>query len=232
MNKKIDSISKIAGRFLSFSSSRKFMVVLFATISSSIYSQQIIKGSVVSNSDGKPVSNATIKIANSNVLVESDADGNFEITASPDDVLVFTSSDFDSQEIKVGKKTLFNIKLRRNLNNIDEVVVIGYGKQKKSDITGAVSVVKMEDAKKTVTYDIAKQLQGQVAGVTMQSSGEPGGFVNMKIRGITSFMNNNPLFIVDGIMVNSPGDFAPGDVESIQVLKDASAAAIYGVRGA
>ncbi|MBP7499003.1 MAG: carboxypeptidase-like regulatory domain-containing protein, partial [Chryseobacterium sp.] len=101
MNKKIDSISKIAGRFLSFSSSRKFMVVLFATISSSIYSQQIIKGSVVSNSDGKPVSNATIKIANSNVLVESDADGNFEITASPDDVLVFTSSDFDSQEIKV-----------------------------------------------------------------------------------------------------------------------------------
>lgn len=232
MNKKIDSISKIAGRFLSFSSSRKFMVVLFATISSSIYSQQIIKGSVVSNSDGKPVSNATIKIANSNVLVESDADGNFEITASPDDVLVFTSSDFDSQEIKVGKKTLFNIKLRRNLNNIDEVVVIGYGKQKKSDITGAVSVVKMEDAKKTVTYDIAKQLQGQVAGVTMQSSGEPGGFVNMKIRGITSFTNNNPLFVVDGIMVNNPGDFAPGDVESIQVLKDASAAAIYGVRGA
>ncbi|TDX86866.1 SusC/RagA family TonB-linked outer membrane protein [Epilithonimonas xixisoli] len=232
MNKKIDSISKIAGRFLSFSSSRKFMVVLFATISSSIYSQQIIKGSVVSNSDGKPVSNATIKIANSKVLVESDADGNFEITASPDDVLVFTSSDFDSQEIKVGKKTLFNIKLRRNLNNIDEVVVIGYGKQKKSDITGAVSVVKMEDAKKTVTYDIAKQLQGQVAGVTMQSSGEPGGFVNMKIRGITSFTNNNPLFVVDGIMVNSPGDFAPGDVESIQVLKDASAAAIYGVRGA
>ena len=208
------------------------MVVLFATISSSIYSQQIIKGSVVSNSDGKPVSNATIKIANSNVLVESDADGNFEITASPDDVLVFTSSDFDSQEIKVGKKTLFNIKLRRNLNNIDEVVVIGYGKQKKSDITGAVSVVKMEDAKKTVTYDIAKQLQGQVAGVTMQSSGEPGGFVNMKIRGITSFTNNNPLFVVDGIMVNNPGDFAPGDVESIQVLKDASAAAIYGVRGA
>ena len=90
----------------------------------------------------------------------------------------------------------------------------------------------MEDAKKTVTYDIAKQLQGQVAGVTMQSSGEPGGFVNMKIRGITSFTNNNPLFVVDGIMVNNPGDFAPGDVESIQVLKDASAAAIYGVRGA
>lgn len=232
MNKKIDSISKIASRFLSFSCSRKFVVVLFATISSSIYSQQIIKGSVVSNSDGKPVSNATVKIANSNVLVESDADGNFEITAKPDDVLIFTSLDFDPQELKVGNKTLFNIKLRKNVNNIDEVVVIGYGKQKKSDITGAVSVVKMDDAKKTVTYDIAKQLQGQVAGVTMQSSGEPGGAVNIKIRGITSFTNNNPLFVVDGIMVNSPNDFAPGDVESIQVLKDASAAAIYGVRGA
>lgn len=232
MNKKIDSILKIAGRFLSFSSSRKFVVLLFATVSTSLYSQQIIKGSVVSNSDGKPVSNTTVKIANSDVSVVSDADGNFEINAKPEDVLIFTSLDYDPQELKVGNKTLFNIKLRKNVNNIDEVVVIGYGKQKKSDITGAVSVVKMDDAKKTVTYDIAKQLQGQVAGVTMQSSGEPGGFVNMKIRGITSFTNNNPLFVVDGVMVNSPNDFAPGDVESIQVLKDASAAAIYGVRGA
>ncbi|MHC0443706.1 TonB-dependent receptor plug domain-containing protein, partial [Flavobacterium sp. 3-210] len=75
-------------------------------------------------------------------------------------------------------------------------------------------------------------LQGQVPGVTVQSSGEPGGFVNVKIRGITSFSNNNPLFVIDGIMVDSPYDFAPGEIESMQVLKDASSAAIYGVRGA
>ena len=132
----------------------------------------------------------------------------------------------------MGNKSQVNITLNEDFNTLDEVVVIGYGTQKKSDLTGSISVVNMDNAKKTITYDVAKMLQGQVSGVTVQSSGEPGGFVNIKIRGISSLTNNNPLLVVDGMIVDSPYDFATGEIESMQVLKDASSAAIYGVRGA
>jgi TonB-dependent SusC/RagA subfamily outer membrane receptor len=103
---------------------------------------------------------------------------------------------------------------------------------KVKDLTGSVGIVKMEDAKKTASYDVAKMLQGQVAGVTVHGSGEPGGFVSIKIRGISSFNNNSPLFVIDGVPVDAPFDFSPDDIESVQVLKDASAGAIYGARAA
>ncbi len=233
MNKRNNSVLELVKNSMFFSNSRKFFVVLFTAVSGFIYAQQIVNGTVRSQSNGKPLANATVKIATSDETAISDANGNFSITASPQDTIVITSPDFVQQEIQVGNQTSFSVSLsKERVQNIDEVVLIGYGTQKKSDITGAVSVVKMADVKKTVTYDPAKLLQGQAAGVTVQSSGEPGGYVNIKIRGITSFSNNNPLFVVDGVIVNSPNDFAPGDIESMQVLKDASAAAIYGVRGA
>lgn len=165
--------------------------------------------------------------------VSSDFDGKFTIDVSgPNSVLAISYIGYVNQEIKVGNQTNISVKLLDDYAKLEEVVVIGYGTQKKSDLSGSVGVVNMESAKKTITYDAAKMLQGQVAGVTVQSSGEPGGFVNIKIRGLNSFSNNNPLFVIDGMIVDAPFDFAPGDIESMQVLKDASSAAIYGVRGA
>ena len=203
-----------------------------ATINVSAQNTKIVTGIVTSAKDKMPAPGVNILIKGTNTVTTSDLDGQYSIKAAPSDILVFSYISYASQEIAVGTKTQINVALKDDLTALDEVVVIGYGTQKKSDLSGSVGVVNMESAKKTVTYDAAKMLQGQVAGVTVQSSGEPGGFVNIKIRGLNSFSNNNPLFVIDGMIVDSPFDFAPGDIESMQVLKDASSAAIYGVRGA
>jgi TonB-linked SusC/RagA family outer membrane protein len=193
---------------------------------------KVIGGVVTSAQDKLPLPGVNIMIKGTKTVATTGFDGEFSIKASFTDILVFSFIGFQNQEIAVGNQSKINIALSEDTNKLNEVVVIGYGTQKKSDLTGSISVVDMESAKKTVTYDPAKMLQGQVAGVTVQSSGEPGGFVNVKIRGINSFTNNNPLFVIDGMIVDSPNDFAPGDIESMQVLKDASSAAIYGVQGA
>lgn len=191
-----------------------------------------IKGVITSAQDKLPLPGVNIMIKGTQTSTTTGFDGEYSIKASPNDVLVFSFLGYQKQEIAVGNQSNVNIVLKEESNTLNEVVVVGYGTQKKGDLTGSIGVVNVNDAKKTVSYDVAKMLQGQVAGVTVQSSGEPGGFVNIKIRGISSLKNNNPLFIIDGILVDDPYDFAPGDIESMQVLKDASAAAIYGVRGA
>ncbi|WP_428230647.1 SusC/RagA family TonB-linked outer membrane protein [Flavobacterium sp.] len=193
---------------------------------------KVISGVVTSAQDNLPLPGVNILIKGTKTVSTTGFDGEYSIKASPNDVLVFSFIGFQNQEILVGNQLKVSIALSEDTNKLNEVVVVGYGTQKKSDLTGSISVVDMESAKKTITYDPAKMLQGQVAGVTVQSSGEPGGFVNVKIRGINSFTNNNPLFVIDGMIVDSPNDFAPGDIESMQVLKDASSAAIYGVQGA
>lgn len=208
------------------------IVMLMATINASAQNTKIVTGIVTSAKDKMPAPGVNILIKGTNTVTTTDLDGQYSIKATPSDILIFSYISYASQEITVGTKTQINVALKDDLTALDEVVVIGYGTQKKSDLSGSVGVVNMESAKKTVTYDAAKMLQGQVAGVTVQSSGEPGGFVNIKIRGLNSFSNNNPLFVIDGMIVDSPFDFAPGDIESMQVLKDASSAAIYGVRGA
>jgi TonB-dependent starch-binding outer membrane protein SusC len=208
------------------------VVMLFSTYNLSAQEAKVIKGIVTSTKDAMSLPGVNVSIKGTNTVTVTGFDGEYSIKATPKDVLVFSYIGFANQETTVGNKSQINIVLNDNLNKLDEVVVIGYGTQKKSDLSGSVAVVNMESAKKTVTYDAAKMLQGQVAGVTVQSSGEPGGFVNIKIRGLNSFTNNNPLFVIDGMIVDAPFDFAPGDIESMQVLKDASSAAIYGVRGA
>ncbi|HTG66964.1 MAG TPA: carboxypeptidase-like regulatory domain-containing protein, partial [Flavobacterium sp.] len=195
--------------------------------------QKIKLSGIITDSNGAPLPGVNILVKGTTNGVQSDFDGRFSIDVTgPNTVLVISYIGYVNQEIKVGNQTNIVVKLLEDYAKLDEVVVIGYGTQKKSDLTGSVAVVNVESAKKTVTYDVAKMLQGQAPGVSVQSSGEPGGFVNIKIRGVNSFSNNNPLFVIDGVIVDSPFDFAPGDIESMQVLKDASSAAIYGVRGA
>lgn len=208
------------------------VVMLFSSYSLLAQNDKTITGVVTLAKDAMPLPGVNVMIKGTNKVTSTSVDGDYAIKASANDILVFSYIGSTTQEIKVGNQTTINIALKDDVNKLEEVVVIGYGTQKKSDLTGSVAVVNIESAKKTVTYDAAKMLQGQVAGVTVQSSGEPGGFVNIKIRGVNSFSNNNPLFVIDGVIVDAPYDFATGEIESMQVLKDASSAAIYGVRGA
>ena len=208
------------------------LVMLFTTFNASAQQANIVKGIVTSSKDSSPLPGANVLVKGTNTTASTGFDGEFAINAKPNDVLLISYLGFDTQEITVVNNLKINISLVESSNKLNEVVVIGYGTQRKADLTGAVSVVNVEEAKKTVTYDVGKLLQGQAAGVTVQSSGEPGGFVNLKIRGVTSFYNNNPLFVIDGMIVSDPGDFSTGDIESMQVLKDASSAAIYGSLGA
>ncbi|MGK4566827.1 SusC/RagA family TonB-linked outer membrane protein [Flavobacterium sp. 3HN19-14] len=211
-----------------------FAVIAFLLLSvAGVNAQSItIKGQMTAAENGSPLPAANVMVKGTTNGTATDLDGNYSIQAKAKDVLVFSYIGYESKEVAVSNQTTLNVSLTPEATNLSDVVVIGYGTQKKTDLTGSVAVVNVADAKKTVTYDVAKMLQGQAAGVTVQSSGEPGGFVNIKIRGANSFLNSNPLFIIDGIIVEAPNDFAPGEIETIQVLKDASTAAIYGVRGA
>ncbi len=208
------------------------LLMLLFSVTTMSAQDKVINGVVTSSQDKLPLPGVNVMIKGTKTVAVTGFDGEYTIKASANDVLVFSFIGFQNQEITLGNQSRVDVTLSEDTNKLNEVVVVGYGTQKKSDLTGSISVVDMESAKKTVTYDPAKMLQGQVAGVTVQSSGEPGGFVNVKIRGINSFTNNNPLFVIDGMIVSNPNDFAPGDIESMQVLKDASSAAIYGVQGA
>ncbi len=187
----------------------------------------------VQDESGSALPGVSILIKGTTRGTNTDAKGQFQLTV-PDakTVLVFSSVGYLSKEVAVGSASRLSVTLQADEKILNEVVVVGYGTQKVKDLTGSVGIVKVDDARKTASYDIAKQLQGQVAGVTVQSSGEPGGFVQIKIRGISTFGNNSPLFVIDGVPVDAPYDFNPDDIESIQVLKDASAGAIYGSRAA
>ena len=211
----------------------RFVLLGFLLLSFSAFAQQrTVSGKVAAESDGLPLPGVNVIEKGTSNGVVTNMDGDYSITVGPDAVLVFSYLGFATREIEVNNQTNLDVKMADDLQSLEDVVVVGYGTQKKSDLTGSVSVVDVDEAKKVISPDVAKLLQGQAPGVTVQSSGEPGGFVNIKIRGITSFNNNNPLFVIDGVIVDSPFDFPPGEIQSIQVLKDASAAAIYGQRGA
>ncbi len=211
----------------------RILLVLFTLISLPALAQDnVVTGVVKAEGDGLPLPGVNVIEKGTSNGVVTNANGEYSIEVGSDAILLFTYIGFKNQQIEVNNMNTINVNMVDDLEALDDVVVVGYGTQKKSDLTGSVSVVDTDEAKKVISPDVAKLLQGQAAGVTVQSSGEPGGFVNIKIRGVTSFNNNNPLFVVDGVIVDSPFDFPTGDIESMQVLKDASAAAIYGQRGA
>jgi TonB-linked SusC/RagA family outer membrane protein len=189
---------------------------------------------VVSDSRGNPLSNVTIGIRGSRQKTITNADGSFEIEAREGSVVEVSHVGYDDQSIKLKTGETLKIIMAENVGVLNDVVVVGYGTVKKHDLTGSVSVVNVKDAKKSATYDVARMLQGQVAGLSVQGSGEPGGNVNIKIRGVSSLNDNNPLFVIDGVPIlnEAPFDFPTDNIESIQVLKDASAGAIYGSRAA
>ncbi|MEO6682774.1 MAG: TonB-dependent receptor plug domain-containing protein [Ginsengibacter sp.] len=185
----------------------------------------------VESSKGVPLQGATISLKNSTRSTTSNAEGNFSIMVSENDILVISFVGYNAQEIPVAGKTTFNITMQEQASTMSDVVIVGYKSQKRSSLTGAISSVNMEDVEKRRVPDVAQLLQGQVSGVQVtQSTGAPGDDIAIRIRGEGTIGNNSPLFIVDGTPSRDITFLNPNDIQSMTVLKDASAAAIYGSR--
>ncbi len=215
------------------------------------YGQQTVSGKISSAEDGQGIPGVSVAVKGTSRGTTSDAAGNYKIVADGKAKISFSAVGFISQEVEVGSKSSIDIKLVNDIQSLGEVVVVGYGTQKKSQLTGAISQISAKQITEMPLTNVGQALQGRVAGVDVAQSGsKPGTVPNILIRGRRSFnAGNNPLYVVDGIPMvgdrnelsnNRPFDFAsggyedinPNDVASIEVLKDASAAAIYGARGA
>ena len=195
-----------------------------------IYGQQKITG-VVSNNSGSPLFGATITIQGTTIAATTLSDGSFSFNANTGDVLEISFIGYKSIRVKVRNETNLKISLAETVINLDEIVVTGYTSQKVKEITGSVAIVKPKDLTAIPAGQVVPMLQGRVAGLYVTSSGQPGGGSNIRLHGIGNFGNVTPLFIIDGVQ-GEIDNLNPDDIESLQVLKDAGAYAIYGVRGA
>ena len=191
-----------------------------------------VKGSVVDD-QGEPLIGATVKTKDAKTGAVTDLDGNFEIRVKANSTLVVSYLGYKEREIAVrGRAIISQIQLTSNDHLLDQVVVVGYGTQKKADLTGSVSVVNAEELKKVSNSNISTMLEGKVAGVQVTTDGQPGADPSIRIRGVGSLTSTSPLYVVDGVPMSSIRDFSPNDIETIQVLKDGASAAIYGSRAA
>ena len=201
----------------------------------SVQQDQTIKvsGQVV-DQEGEPLIGATIKVKGAQSGAITDFDGKFTIDAPANGTLVVSYVGYKDREIAVrGRAILNQIQMESDAMMLDQVVVVGYGVQKKADLTGSVSIVNADELKRVSHSNISSMLEGKVAGVQITSDGQPGADPSVRIRGIGSFGSTAPLYVIDGVpMGTTIRDFSPNDIETIQVLKDASAGAIYGSRAA
>ena len=239
------------------------LLFFFGTIALSNAQTNTISG-IVSDTKGVTLPNVNIKIKGTNISSTSNFDGKYQINASKEAVLQFSFIGFKTQEVIAKERTTINITLTENAEELKDVIVIGYGSQKKKDVNSAISTIKSKDLENLKQVSVDQMLQGKASGVSVTNdSGRPGGAASIRVRGATSLTGTNePLYIIDGVPVSgdatntstsgrpiSGNDFSssggsgntassplslinPNDVESIDVLKDASATAIYGSRGA
>ncbi|WP_259066705.1 SusC/RagA family TonB-linked outer membrane protein [Mucilaginibacter sp. X4EP1] len=210
---------------------RTLCLLLCCMVSSLVVTAQTKQtGKVIGSDDKLPIVGASIRIKGTNTGAVTDIDGNFTLSLSPGNVLVVSYIGFQTKEVpfKTGPLT---IELEPSNKTLNEVVVTGYQTQVKKDITGAVGMVDITDAKKIPATSSEQLLQGQVSGVTVINQGAPGSGSTVFVRGVSNFGNTTPLYVIDGVQSNNMSQVNPTDIESISVLKDAGAAAIYGVAG-
>lgn len=210
-----------------------FFISIFF-ISAIVFAQQrTISGTVTAESDGMSLPGVNVLVKGTDRGTATDFEGTYSISAESSDVLVFSYLGYVTIEVPVGNENTVNVSMTEDAAALDEVVVIGYGTQKKSDLTGAVSVVDTEEMTKQASNDVTQMMQGRVAGVSITTDGQPGAAPSVRIRGVATFgigAGAEPLYVVDGVPIDGIRDINPNDVESVQVLKDASAGAIYGNR--
>ncbi len=198
-----------------------------------VLAQTMVTGVVTDAEDGQTLPGVTILEKNSGIGAITNIDGNYSITVPSEAILVFSFVGYAPQEIVVGTQTLINIQLQQQIELLDEIIVIGYGVQKKSDKTGAVSQVKAEEMSGGVITDAIQAIQGKSAGVLIsKKGGDPNEGFSVRIRGASGFdSNTQPLYVVDGVPGVDPTTIAPEDIETFNILKDAASTAIYGSRG-
>ena len=209
------------------------LLFLFCLVPLGISAQSIIKG-VVKDVAGDPIIGATVRVVGTQVGAVTDLDGNFSVQASTQSTLQISYVGYESQTVKVAGRTNIAVTLKEEANTLNDVVVVGYGTMKKSDISGSITTVDQEAVMKRMPQNIGQALQGSAAGVMVtQQDGSPDGKSAIRIRGIGTIDGDaSPLFVVDGTMVGRNADFVnPSDIERIEILKDASATAIYGSEG-
>jgi iron complex outermembrane receptor protein len=234
-------------------------LLLFLSLAQAFAQNKTITGKVTDSKTGQPLAGATVQPKGSKTGVSTSAEGTFSINVSSNvTVLVITSVGYDAQNVTIGNETSINVSMSTSNTNLNEVVVIGYGTARKKDLTGSVTSVRAKDFNQGIITSPDQLLTGKVAGLEItNNSGQPGAATTIKIRGNNSIRaNNNPLFVVDGVPLDGrtakPGlDLGanglpfgptpesnpllyinPNDIQQIDVLKDASSAAIYGSRGA
>ena len=188
----------------------------------------------ITDTAGEPLIGVSISVKGTNAGTISDIEGAFRVAAPADAVLVFVYTGFETQEVPVAGQNTINVVLTENFQLLDQVVVVGYGVQKKKDLTTAVVTIDEKDIRDRPMVSAAEALQGKAAGVqVVQPSGKPGNDIAVRVRGATSVLaGNEPLYVVDGVPTTDIRGLNPADIESLSVLKDASSAAIYGARAA
>ncbi|WP_224751226.1 SusC/RagA family TonB-linked outer membrane protein [Mucilaginibacter pankratovii] len=188
-------------------------------------------GRIIGSDDKLPVVGATVRVKGTTTGTQTDVNGQFTLSVSAGNVLVISYLGYTTQEVTVGSSDNISVTLQVSNNTLNEVVVTGYTSQRKKDISGAVATVDVAQAIKVPASSSDQLLQGQASGVTVVTQGSPGAGAQILVRGISNFANSSPLIIIDGVQGGDLGNVNPNDIESISVLKDAGAAAIYGIAG-
>jgi TonB-linked SusC/RagA family outer membrane protein len=215
----------------SFSRGLGLSVVLALALFGTALGQAQVSGTVTSAA-GEPLRGVTVRVSGTDVRTMTDAAGKYALTAPADGVLTFAMIGYRGVFTNVGGRSTLDVVMEQAIAVLSEVIVTGYSEQRRADITGAVASVDLESASRETSSSILKRLDGRVTGVTVETSGSPGARNTVRIRGMGSFQNNDPLFIVDGVPVQESylNWLNPNDIREVQVLKDASAASIYGSR--
>lgn len=225
----------ILGQDLKYEMVNRYVVITSANSFEIPQQQKSISGKVT-DSTGLPLPGVSVVVKGTTTGTITDANGNYSLSNVPENTtLQFSFVGMKAQEVAVAGKTIVNIKMEEDAIGIEEVIAIGYGTQRKVDVTGAISSVSGDDMANTPAINFLEQAQGKLAGVDIvRSSGTPGAGLKIRIRGNRSInASNEPLYVVDGIPTSAGlNDFNPNDIESVEVLKDASSVAIYGSRGA
>ena len=200
--------------------------------SASAFAQTKTVTGTVTDATNEPLIGASVLVQGTSTGTITDMDGKYSISVTPDDVLAFSYVGMTSQSVKVGAQTVINVTLKEDSQVLAETVVIGYGSAKKRDLTGSITNIKGEELANKPAMNPLSSLQGKVAGVQIVNSGRAGSDPEIRIRGTNSINGYKPLYIVDGLFNDNINFLNPEDIESMEILKDAAAAAIYGAKGA
>lgn len=196
------------------------------------YAQNVTVTGTVKDDAGLAMPYVTVTVKGTNRGVQTEVNGTYSISAPSNGTLVFTYLGYLAQEVAINNKSKIDVALKSDTQNLEQVVVVGYGTQKKRDVTGAISSVNGDELSKMPAVSPLASLQGKVAGLTVVNSGGAGSQPVIRLRGISSTNNASPLFVVDGLLQDNIDYLNPADIESIDILRDASSSAIYGMRGA